>query len=393
MARLLQHDAGRGRPRRRGARRRPRGPRRDRGQARAQPRPADRRRAPRAAARSRARICASLVQETVTIGRTVLGARASAPRSPRRPTAAGIGPERPAAATALARPDRPARCAARRAARRRRRRRELAPDELAFLQATANVLADAIERRRAEERARHQALHDPLTGLPNRDAVPRPPRRTALAPASAAGSSVAVLFLDLDHFKLINDSLGHQAGDELLRRVAPRLSEALRPGDTVARFGGDEFASLRRHRRRRRRRSASPSASTAALGAPVHARRRRARSSRASIGVALASGRRRTAEDLVRDADAAMYRAKERGAAGSSSSTTPCAPAPSRGCELENDLRRAIDRRRAARSTTSRSSRCDRARSSGSRRWCAGTTPSAGSSRRASSSRRRGERR
>ena len=100
-----------------------------------------------------------------------------------------------------------------------------------FVQSIANVLADAIERRAADEALRHRALHDPLTGLPNRllfiDAVTQ-----ALPGATAAGTPVAVLFLDLDHFKLINDSLGHHAGDELLRAVAPRLRGRLRPGDT-----------------------------------------------------------------------------------------------------------------------------------------------------------------
>ena len=116
-------------------------------------------------------------------------------------------------------------------------------DETAFLHVVANVIGSAIERTAREEAAVHRALHDPLTGLPNRDLF-ADRLELALARARRGAPHPAVLIADLDQFKLVNDSLGHQAGDELLRAVAPRFADAVRETDTVARFGGDEFVVL-----------------------------------------------------------------------------------------------------------------------------------------------------
>jgi diguanylate cyclase (GGDEF)-like protein len=194
--------------------------------------------------------------------------------------------------------------------------RTLTSEELDFLDAIANVLADAVARRTAEQELRHQALHDPLTGLPNRllfvDTVTR-----SLARAARRGHLTAVLFLDVDGFKLVNDSLGHAVGDEVLQELAQRLAASLRPSDAIARFGGDEFVILCKDARDPRTAVLIAEDIVATIARPIvmggveHA-------VSASLGIALAqapvSGRpRRNAEDMIREADAAMYRAKDRG--------------------------------------------------------------------------------
>jgi diguanylate cyclase (GGDEF)-like protein/PAS domain S-box-containing protein len=173
------------------------------------------------------------------------------------------------------------------------------------------VSRDVSERRKAELELAHRALHDGLTGLPNRtlflDRLGH-----ALRHARRRDRGVAVLFLDLDRFKVVNDSLGHKAGDRLLVDVAMRLSAALRPSDTLARFGGDELTLLceeiagegdaRLIADRLQRAFAEPFAvedGEAFL--------------QASIGIALSHNGFEAPEDLIRDADAAMYRAKDNG--------------------------------------------------------------------------------
>ncbi|MEA2374911.1 MAG: hypothetical protein QOD53_1374, partial [Thermoleophilaceae bacterium] len=191
--------------------------------------------------------------------------------------------------------------------------RKFTRDEALFLQSVAHVLAAAIERLRSEESTRHNALHDPLTGLPNR-ALFLDRLAHVMHRRDPKASQAAVMFLDVDNFKLINDSLGHEAGDRLLCAIGPRLAGVLRPSDTVARFGGDEFVILAEEVGDGRDALVLAERLQSSLGDPFVLDGEE-HFLTASIGVALATGRYESPDPLMRDADAAMYRAKERGRA------------------------------------------------------------------------------
>jgi diguanylate cyclase (GGDEF)-like protein len=200
----------------------------------------------------------------------------------------------------------------------------------------------AIERKRAEVALAHQALHDPLTGLPNR-ALFLDRLEQALARAQRSSVGIAVLFLDLDRFKVVNDSLGHEAGDRLLTDLANRLRDVVRPADTVARFGGDEFTILCDVRGERDAVLIAERVA-AAIEAPFTLNDNEAFLT-ASLGIALTTGREDArAEALIRDADAAMYRAKERGRSRYELFDLALRTRAVDRLEIENALHRALDR-------------------------------------------------
>jgi diguanylate cyclase (GGDEF)-like protein/PAS domain S-box-containing protein len=203
-------------------------------------------------------------------------------------------------------------------------------------------VADITQRKQSDMMLTHMALHDSLTGLPNRTlALDR--LALALARTERHPSSVAVLFLDLDRFKVINDSLGHNVGDELLVAVASRLREAVRPSDTVARIGGDEFVvvcedigDVEDAARIAERIAEALSRSFELTGDEVILS--------TSIGIALSSGHEDAPEDLLRDADSAMYRAKEEGRNRYEVFDSSMRVEAVERLEMEQALRRALGR-------------------------------------------------
>ncbi|MFW6192381.1 MAG: putative bifunctional diguanylate cyclase/phosphodiesterase, partial [Gemmatimonadota bacterium] len=182
------------------------------------------------------------------------------------------------------------------------------PVELAGDRYEIGIVQDIQERKRYERELEHQVLHDGLTGLPNRILF-QDRLEHALERARRDDTEVAVLFLDVDRFKAVNDSLGHAAGDEVLRAVAGRLGDVLRGDDTVARLGGDEFAILLEHVRSSADIEAAAERISRAFEAPFRVDGNEF-SLTASVGAARSGTVEGRSEELVRLADAAMYRVK-----------------------------------------------------------------------------------
>jgi diguanylate cyclase (GGDEF)-like protein/PAS domain S-box-containing protein len=200
---------------------------------------------------------------------------------------------------------------------------------------------DISERKAFEEQLTHQAFHDPVTGLANR-ALFAERVRHAIARTRREHHSVAVVFLDLDDFKTINDSLGHAAGDEVLVEVAKRLATSIRASDTAARFGGDEFALLLEDIEDVQEAADTADRVLEALALPLRVAHKEL-SLRCSIGISVVSEDAPAgAEELIRDADAAMYRAKRDGKGSYRLFEPEMHEGVLARLELRTDLQRAI---------------------------------------------------
>ena len=207
----------------------------------------------------------------------------------------------------------------------------------------AGSLSDITERKVAEDQILHDAFHDSLTGLPNRALFRDLLGRSLGRAQRRIDYRFAVLFIDLDRFKVVNDSLGHSVGDELLRAITRRIERCVRPGDTVARLGGDEFTILVDDIGNASDATRVADRIQRELTQPFNLSGHEVFTS-ASIGIALSASGYDAADDLLRDADIAMYRAKALGKARYEVFDTAMHARAKALLELETDLRRAIER-------------------------------------------------
>ena len=202
------------------------------------------------------------------------------------------------------------------------------------------TFSDVTERKHYEERLEHRAFHDPLTELPNRSLFMNRVEQ-ALARLDRRGKALAILFFDLDRFKVVNDTMGHEKGDWLLQEIGKRLHGLLRPGDTAARFGGDEFTLLLEDLNGIDDARVITERLIEALELPLVLEGREFEVT-ASIGVAMSFSRSDSAGDLLRNADIAMYRAKNKGKARYEIFDTKMSAAALSRLQLEIELRQAV---------------------------------------------------
>lgn len=204
-------------------------------------------------------------------------------------------------------------------------------------------LQDITAKKRTEEKLQHEATHDALTGLPNRPVFMKRLGDALEKTREMIGYKVTVLFIDLDRFKYVNDSLGHLIGDELLKEIGVRLRDCMRPTDLVARLGGDEFTVLVEGRFDAELIALVAERIQQKFSMPFDLRGHEVYSS-ASIGILHASEKHLTSEDVMRDADTAMYQAKRAGKARHEIFDEKMHRAAKETLQLETDLRRAVER-------------------------------------------------
>jgi diguanylate cyclase (GGDEF)-like protein/PAS domain S-box-containing protein len=220
--------------------------------------------------------------------------------------------------------------------------RRFTEDDTSFLRSIANVLAVAIERSRVAGRLAHLAQYDALTGLPNRHLF-QDRLSQALAQAKRNSSSMAVLFIDLDRFKLVNDTLGHASGDMLLKEAASRLQKAVRASDTVGRLGGDEFSAILLGLDKANYAGLVAQKIIDAVGRPYSIGGNEVYVS-ASVGITLYPTDGEDPGALLVNADAAMYRAKDEGRNNFQYFTREMNVRATQRMQLESQLRHALER-------------------------------------------------
>ena len=206
-----------------------------------------------------------------------------------------------------------------------------------------NQIVDITERKSMEKQLLHDALHDALTGLPNRALFMDRLQQQLKRSQSQSNYLFAVLFLDLDRFKVVNDSVGHLIGDKLLIKIARRLEKSIAPTDTVARLGGDEFTILLENISSKSEATLVAESIYQTLSFPFHIEGYELFTT-ASIGIALSSEGYEKPEDILRDADLTMYSAKEQGKARYEVFDNSLRDRALQRLELETNLRRALER-------------------------------------------------
>ncbi len=219
--------------------------------------------------------------------------------------------------------------------------RDYSTEEIGFLETIANALAVASNRHRTENRLAYFAQFDSLTGLPNRNLF-RDRLAHAISRAHRGGSLVALLFIDLDRFKEINDSLGHEAGDQVLREVGTRLGNGLREGDTLARLGGDEFTVILEDLDNAEQVRTVAEKLQRAFGEPLRLGGRELAVT-PSIGIAMYPADGEDTDALLKHADIAMYHAKNEGRDNFQFYAADMSTAASERRSLEYSLRHALE--------------------------------------------------